>query len=198
MNELLSNLDAMLESVSEESRSRDTPAQTVNKLIKTAKFLLEVADRVTDCDTAQGIMSIPAQSKLNSENMSELKIRRFQEMHVSPAIGKRISRSLYKIRRSRDNIFQEPEMFGEPAWDILLDLYISEREDRSVSITSACFAACVPPTTALRWISVLEAKGYVERTPDCLDARRHYVSLTDTARVMLNRFYADLVYRELI
>ncbi|USI73771.1 MarR family transcriptional regulator [Sphingomonas morindae] len=68
--------------------------------------------------------------------------------------------------------------FGEPAWDILLDLYVAAREHRRVSVSDACIAAQVPPTTAVRWIKRLEAQGAVVRHPDPDDRRRWFVSLS--------------------
>lgn len=70
------------------------------------------------------------------------------------------------------------DLFGEPTWDILLDLYIAAREDRRVPTTSACIGAHVPPTTALRWLRILEARGLVEREDDGRDGRRTFVCLT--------------------
>ena len=39
------------------------------------------------------------------------------------------------------------ELFGEPAWDILLDLYIANVENKPVSVSSACIGSAAPPTT---------------------------------------------------
>ena len=69
-------------------------------------------------------------------------------------------------------------LFGEPAWDMLLELYASAIEQRRISITSLCIASGVPATTALRWISVLERERLVERRNDPLDGRRAYMSLS--------------------
>ena len=64
--------------------------------------------------------------------------------------------AIYAGRRARTAIFgADAELFGEPAWDILLDAAIMEGQGRSVSVTSACLAADVPPTTALRYLSAL-------------------------------------------
>ncbi|MGM3253246.1 hypothetical protein ACS22W_25800, partial [Escherichia coli] len=38
-----------------------------------------------------------------------------------------LARRTYADRRRRDKLFQ-PGLFGEPAWDILLDLFISAKE----------------------------------------------------------------------
>jgi len=61
-----------------------------------------------------------------------------------------LARQTYDDRRRRNKIFQSEELFGEPAWDILLDLFIAAKERRRVSVTSACIGSAVPSTTALR------------------------------------------------
>jgi hypothetical protein len=72
-------------------------------------------------------------------------------------------------------------LFADPAWEILLDLFIQHFEGRSVMVTDACFAAKVPPTTALRWLDRLHRSGLIERHVDAHDARRVQVSLTNDA-----------------
>jgi DNA-binding MarR family transcriptional regulator len=79
-------------------------------------------------------------------------------------------------------------LFGEPAWDILLDLYASEVEGRQVSISSACVASSVPATTALRWLNTLADSGLVARAPDGSDARRSNLELTPLGRSSLRRW----------
>lgn len=89
-----------------------------------------------------------------------------------------LARQTYEDRRRRNKIFQSEELFGEPAWDILLDLFIAAKERRRVSVTSACIGSAVPSTTALRWISILERQGLLSREADPGDARRVYVRLS--------------------
>jgi DNA-binding MarR family transcriptional regulator len=87
------------------------------------------------------------------------------------------ARETYAIRRRRDRHLPS-DLFGEPTWDILLDLYVATRENRPVPTTSACIGANVPPTTALRWLRILEARGLVEREEDGRDGRRTFVRLS--------------------
>jgi DNA-binding transcriptional ArsR family regulator len=87
------------------------------------------------------------------------------------------ARETYAIRRRRDRHLPG-DLFGEPTWDILLDLYVATREGRPVPTTSACIGANVPPTTALRWLRILEARGLVEREDDGRDGRRTFVRLS--------------------
>ena len=91
--------------------------------------------------------------------------------------GQAIARELYTMRRRRGRHLPD-DLFGEPTWDILLDLYLAIGEGRRVPTTSACIGAHVPPTTALRWLRILETRGMVEREDDGRDGRRTFVRLT--------------------
>jgi len=104
-----------------------------------------------------------------------------------------VARELYASRRRRHK-FLPADLFGEPTWDILLDLYISTREGRSVPTTSACIGAHVPPTTALRWLRILEARGLVEREDDGRDGRRTFVRLSASGLVAMDQTLAALAH----
>ena len=83
-------------------------------------------------------------------------------------------------------------MFADPAWDILLDLYVARIEDADVSISGACVAAAVPATTALRWIRQMEREGLIGRAADPTDQRRQYVFLTPTAEAAVGHWLSML------
>jgi DNA-binding MarR family transcriptional regulator len=97
----------------------------------------------------------------------------------------RVAASLYGLRRKRDATADRKGLFGEPGWDILLDLYIAERRRTDVQVSSVCLDAGVPSTTILRWIARLEREGLIYRIADNSDARRRYVRLTDEGRAMM-------------
>lgn len=101
-----------------------------------------------------------------------------------------LARQTYDDRRRRNKIFQSEELFGEPAWDILLDLFIAAKERRRVSVTSACIGSAVPSTTALRWISILERHGLLSREADPGDARRVYVRLSPRGYDAMLEYFA--------
>ena len=92
-----------------------------------------------------------------------------------------LARALHRERRLRDDFLSEG-LFGEPAWDILLDLFACGEEGRSVRISSACIGAAVPASTALRYLSEMERRGLVERCRDEVDRRGQYVRLSKEAR----------------
>jgi hypothetical protein len=91
------------------------------------------------------------------------------------------ARQHYKARRARTNLFGVPDLFGEPAWDMLVDLFIAAEEGKRISVSSLCIASAVPMTTALRWIAILEARELISRSADSADARRFYLSLAPHA-----------------
>jgi DNA-binding MarR family transcriptional regulator len=101
------------------------------------------------------------------------------------------ARRLLRERRRRDQFF-DPALFGEPAWDMLLDLCAAREEGVRVSVTSLCIAAAVPATTALRWLIVLERAGMIVRCDDAKDRRRVFVSLSDAAFDALQGYLAGL------
>lgn len=103
----------------------------------------------------------------------------------------RIVRDRIRHRRQREQFFAA-DLFADPAWDMLLDLYAAHYEGRGVSVTSLCIAAAVPPTTALRWIKALTDLGLFERSNDPRDGRRVYVNIGEDTRLRMDRYFDQL------
>lgn len=97
-------------------------------------------------------------------------------------------RALLRTRRLRDHIVAA-DLFADPAWDILLDLMAARLEGKSVSVSSLCIAAAVPPTTALRWIRQLTDRGLLVRHADPQDGRRIFIALSDEGADLVTRWY---------
>lgn len=93
------------------------------------------------------------------------------------------------LRARRDREWQFPKgLFSDPAWDILLDLYVAQSENREVSIWSACQAAAVPETSGMRWLQILESRHLVKREDEMTDQNREWVTLTHDAIAGMNRW----------
>lgn len=108
-----------------------------------------------------------------------------------PTVSSRDVRTVIRQRRLRDELF-DAELFADPAWDMLLDLYAARLDRTRVSVSSLCIAAAVPATTALRWIKTLTETGLFERKADLHDARRIFVQLSDEATTGMHRYFARL------
>lgn len=94
--------------------------------------------------------------------------------------------------RERRKTFLEPQIFGEPGWDILLSLYIAAREGYQTNGSWVCSESGVPDTTALRWMESLRALGLVQKRPNPLDARAVFVELTADGLEKVERLMQSL------
>lgn len=109
---------------------------------------------------------------------------------VSPALKNRSVENrnstltaLKNIRQIRSDraLFFSPDLFADPAWDMIIELAICEHYHRKVAVTDLSLASGVPATTALRWLETLVRAGIVTRQPDLNDGRRHFCALSPAA-----------------
>lgn len=99
--------------------------------------------------------------------------------HTSAALAEFIAR-MSKIRMRRNEIIGA-HLFRDPAWDMLLELFVAEEQGKPVSVSSLCYASGVPPTTALRYIALLQKHELITREGDRKDHRRCFVHPTERA-----------------
>jgi len=83
---------------------------------------------------------------------------------------------------------------AEPAWDILLHLLRAELAHERISVSSACIAAAVPPSSGLRWLKALERKGLVLLQCDARDATRTFVVLSPDTSKALRRYFIEVAH----
>lgn len=100
-------------------------------------------------------------------------------------------RRMLRQRRMREQYFPA-DLFADPAWDMLLDLYAARLERQPVSVSSLCIAAAVPATTALRWIKTMTDAGLFVREADPHDGRRIFIALAEGACDALARYFEAL------
>ncbi len=100
-------------------------------------------------------------------------------------------RQIIANRQARARFF-DAELFGDPAWDMLLDLTAAHAEGVRVSVTSLCIAASVPATTALRWLTQMVESGIFVRVPDPADRRRAFIGLSEKAVAAMSGYFASL------
>ena len=126
-----------------------------------------------------------------SETLVDVQIPKM-DAKVQRAVYAELAREAYATRRRRSTIFSNDELFGEPAWDILLDLYVAHAENTPVSVSSACIGSAAPPTTGLRWLGVLAEQGLILRQHDPEDQRRVLVRLTDKGLSAMDEYFASV------
>jgi DNA-binding MarR family transcriptional regulator len=94
-------------------------------------------------------------------------------------------------RKLRTAIFPNA-IFGEPAWDILLELYTRVGDDQP-DVPTLVELSGVPATTAVRWMDYLEEQQLIKRDVHPFNAHRPVVRLTDKARAIMDCYFAQIV-----
>jgi hypothetical protein len=109
----------------------------------------------------------------------------------APSVGADTVRAAIRARRLRERYF-DSQLFADPAWDMLLDLFAAEIAQSRVPVSSLCIAAAVPPTTALRWIKAMTQSKLFVRRADPRDGRRIFVELAPATSLAMRRYFAAL------
>jgi DNA-binding MarR family transcriptional regulator len=97
---------------------------------------------------------------------------------------------IIRARRLRSRFLPE-DLFADPAWDMMLDLFHAGLMQRRVSISTLCSEAGVPPTTALRWMTALVERGLFVRRADPHDGRRFFVELAPATSQAMKQYFAE-------
>lgn len=108
----------------------------------------------------------------------------------SPELLER-ARAILAARRRRATLF-EKTIFGEPAWEMLLLLYLNVSESRR-TLSRLGELASLSKSTALRWIDYLDRLGLVRRQPHPTDKRAVFVELTKKGRESIDLYLSGTV-----
>lgn len=101
------------------------------------------------------------------------------------------ARAVLHARRVRTRHFNG-SMFGEPAWEILLLLYLAETAEARQTIGQLAESVEIPLTTVLRWIGYLENELLIERVDHPTDRRIAFVRLTGKGRDAFEAFLNEI------
>ena len=99
------------------------------------------------------------------------------------------ARALLESRRRRVAIFG-PQMFAEPAWDMLLILYLSGGGRRQTQSDLSELSGATR-STAMRWIDYLSGRDLIRREEHPTDKRRNFVALTEKGRHLLELYLSE-------
>ena len=135
-----------------------------------------------------------------AERIADLEVSARKDGNRSPSLDfsdaklATIAMSMYRARIHRANYFA-PSLFGEPAWDMLLDLFIHKVRGARISTTSACLGANVPPSTGLRWIDALEKQALLRRYHPPDDRRLTLVEMTPKGYRLMRQYIGTALTR---
>ncbi len=125
--------------------------------------------------SAEHLFSVFPSSRERDETSSD-------DLPPEPLLAR--ARSMLRVRRSGERLLNR-SILGEPAFDLLLCLYVRSGQSET-SLTSLAQHAGIPYSSALRWILYLVDKGLVLRTESKSDRRATRVQLTPSGRAVLD------------
>jgi predicted transcriptional regulator len=135
-----------------------------------------------------------------ARRVAELEARALSEGNRTPSLGfsddklATIATSMWSARLHRANHFN-PALFGEPAWDMLLDLFVHKVRGRRQGTTSLCMGANVPQSTGLRYVERLEREGLLHRYSPADDRRLSVVEMTPKGFRLMREYISNAVTR---
>ena len=94
------------------------------------------------------------------------------------------ARAAIDARRGRDRVFGAGT-FADPAWDILLDLFLAGEENRAVDAFGLCGRSPLAEGVILRSIAHLVQSDLVTRQANAADPRSIYLALTAEGRAKM-------------
>jgi len=155
----------------DESNSPKTVTLTEKDLKDAARLFRLFADPAHLGDAFGGLFTTEASTSVAAD-------RRALVAKARLVLGSRLAREQYFHR----------DLFGEPAWEILLALYVIE--DSGARFTISKLAECIhaPLSTVVRWVKTLEEQSLVSRSNHPTDRRIVFVRLLDKGRKALDDY----------
>lgn len=98
------------------------------------------------------------------------------------------ARRIKAARAARTNFFHS-DLFAEPAWDMMLALYIAEGESRRLKVSDVCNESGVPNTTALRWLDRLFDLHMARKRRCMRDGRIYFIEMHPDTTRKLNAYF---------
>jgi hypothetical protein len=107
--------------------------------------------------------------------------------HASALVEQQLS-SIVELRRARADMFGA-DLFADPAWDILLQLFAARFGGRRLGLDD--LVAVCPRTTLARWTAVLERRGLVVCNLDCSDPQNFSLEISADAAAKMSILFRD-------
>lgn len=103
-----------------------------------------------------------------------------------------MAKKMERFRRTKERqLGPELSALGEPVWKILIQLVVASEEPQNLSVADLSYRISLPKTTTLRYIHILEGKGYIVRSRPQVDQFDGQLHLTKhTQSIMRDTLFA--------
>lgn len=151
-----------------------------------------------DLSSLQRVLSSLSDSALSDSRFSDSGLNHFDgdpEASVNENFPRarlhKMALTLLTLRKRRSD-FLYRAMFGEPAYDMLLGLYVAESDERPITAARLAHIAGVAQSSAARWIEYLVAKGLIQRERHPAHKRASILNLSPRGREALEGLFATM------
>lgn len=103
----------------------------------------------------------------------------------------RHARATQRRHLLRRQLLGSDALFGEPAWEMLLDLFVHECEGNQLSMTALCIAAAIPESSAMRLAQRMCDSRLLVRLADPADGRRSFMKIAPDVAHRLRAYFAE-------
>lgn len=101
------------------------------------------------------------------------------------------ARQILAGRKQRERFF-DPVLFSNPAWDLLLHLYVATAQE-GMSVADYCASSSTPKGVVLRWLDYFRQEEMVVETADPERADQTLIRLSDPTRMAVSAYLASLI-----
>ena len=109
----------------------------------------------------------------------------------------RTAHRLFEARQLRNEHLPMNDMFGEPAWDVLLFLFVSQAKGKGAKVEGIAMASRVPVTQAVRWLEKLESRQMVFAYRDDEQDGQVFLRLTAKGHSAMSQYLHQVALREM-
>lgn len=93
---------------------------------------------------------------------------------------------LNAIVKRRDDAFNDQELFSQPVWEMLIQIFFLHLSGDNIPVSKICEDSHLPMSTARRWLQILERKSYIVLDAGIADSLDERIQLTDHAIAVLS------------
>ena len=104
---------------------------------------------------------------------------------------------LLEERRLRGEHLPLSDLLGEPAWDVLLFIFVSQAKGKGAKVEGLAFASRIPVAHALRWLERLESREMVFAYRDEENDGEVFLRLTSKGHSAMSQYLHQIALREM-
>ncbi len=150
---------------------------------------VELLDHIVVTAAATHHIMSEAAIAARSHSPASMTLRSESPQRIDPVLDN--ARSTVRRRLLRRQLLGAQELFGEPAWDMLLDLFIHQSAGEPVPMSSLGISTDMPHSSAMKLIQRLCDAGLLVREPDECDGRRTFVRIVPEIEHRLRAYFAE-------